>query len=176
MFDPTNGYLALRADLLRRIDLARLPDDYFFECALLVELGLVRAKVEDVPIPAVYRGERSSLSITRALFGFPARLLAGFLRRVGRQYFLHDFNAVSVFVLSGAPLMLFGILFGAREWIRSARTHVPATTGTVMVAALPVILGFQLLLQAVVVDIANTPSEPICSQLRAPTKELAGSE
>ena len=89
----------------------------------------------------------------------------GFLRRLGRQYFLYDFNAVSVFLLSGAPMLLFGTVFGLREWIRSAQTGVPATTGTVMLAALPVILGVQLRLQALVVDIAGAATEPISPPL-----------
>jgi len=165
MFDPTNGYFAARADLLRRLDLARLPRRYFFECGFWIELGLLRAKVQDVPIPARYRGEPSSLSIVSVLAEFPLRLLWGFLRRLGRQYFLYDFNAVSVFLLAGLPSALFGLIFGVREWIRSAETGVPATTGTVMLAALPVILGFQLLLQALVVDVQSAPAEPVCPPL-----------
>ncbi len=165
MFDPTNGYFAVRADLLRRLRLERLPRGYFFESGLLMELGLHRAKVQDVPIAARYRGERSSLSIGAALLQFPFRLLLGCARRVARHYFLYDFTAVSVFLLCGAPMLLFGVGFGAWEWARSAVTDVPATTGTVMLAALPVILGFQLLLQALVVDIANAPAVPICPPL-----------
>ncbi len=171
MFDPTNGYLAVRAELLRRIDLDRLPKGYFFECGLLIELGLARAKVEDVPIPARYRGERSSLSIGSALIGFPIRLLAGCARRVVRQYFLYDFSAASLFLAIGIPLTCFGVGFGVTQWYRSAVTGVTASTGTVMLAALPVILGFQLLLQALVLDIASAPSEPVCpplGPLRAP--------
>lgn len=162
MFDPTNGFVAARADLLRRLDLDRLPRGYFFECGLLIELGLLRAKVDDVPIPARYRGERSSLSVGSALVGFPARLLRGCARRVLRQYFLYDFNAASLFLAAGLPSMTFGIGFGVFEWIRSARTGVTASTGTVMLAALPVILGFQLLLQALVLDVAQAPAAPLC--------------
>jgi glycosyltransferase involved in cell wall biosynthesis len=165
MFDPTNGYFAARSDLLRRLDLSRLPQRYFFESGLLIELGLVRAKVEDVPIPARYRGEISSLSVATALVEFPLKLLWGGARRIVRHYFLYDFSAVSAFLLCGAPMFLFGIIFGGVEWRRSVLTGVAATTGTVMVAALPVILGFQLLLQALVVDIANAPSEPLSPPL-----------
>ena len=166
MFDPTNGYFAVRAELLRRMDLDRLPQGFFFECGLLIELGLERAKVEDVPIPARYRGERSSLSVGSALIGFPARLFAGCARRVIRQYFLYDFSAASLFLAIGIPLLGFGVGFGAFQWYRSAVTGVTASTGTVMLAALPVILGFQLLLQALVLDVASAPEEPVCPPLR----------
>ena len=165
MFDPTNGFFAVRAGILERLDLDRLPRDYFFECGLLIELGLLRARVADVAIPARYRGEGSSLSVGRALAGFPFRLLRGCVRRILRQYFLYDFTAASLFLASGIPLLAFGVGFGSYQWLRSAATGVVASTGTVMLAALPVILGFQLLLQALVLDVANAPSEPVCPPL-----------
>jgi dolichol-phosphate mannosyltransferase len=41
-----------------------------------------------------------------------------------------------------------------------------ASAGVVMAAALPVILGFQLLLQAANFDVLNVPSRPIHPYLR----------
>jgi dolichol-phosphate mannosyltransferase len=53
--------------------------------------------------------------------------------------------------------MLFGATFGAYHWIKSIETMQAATAGTVMLSAVPIILGFQLLLQAIVLDIENVP-------------------
>jgi len=161
MFDPTNGYLAIRAHVLRLLPLERLPRDYFFESGLLIELGILRAKVQDVSIPARYGDEASSLSIGLTLLRFPPRLLRGLARRVLLRYFLYDFTAVSAFLVVGLPLLAFGVVFGALHWIRSIATGEFASTGTVMLAALPIILGFQLVLQALVVDIANRPRGPL---------------
>lgn len=61
----------------------------------------------------------------------------------------------------GLLLMLFGGVFGAYEWLESGRTGIPASTGTVMIAILPVILGFQLLLSSMHYDLANSPSVPL---------------
>lgn len=169
IFDPANGFLAVRAEVLRRLDLDRLPRRFFFESGLLIELGILGARVQDVAIPARYGDEVSSLSVWRTLFEFPPRLLWGLCRRLFRHYFLYDFTAVSLMLLSGLPMLLFGVLFGAYHWYRSIETAVPATTGTVILAALPVILGFQLLLQALTGDIARTPSKPISPPLRGPT-------
>ncbi len=165
MFDPTNGYFAVRAHVVRLLDLDRLPRDYFFESGLLIELGILRARVQDVAIPARYGDEPSSLSVGGSLVGFPPRLVGGLWRRIVRRYFLFDFTAVSAFLALGLPLFLFGVAFGVAHWIRSIRTGEVASTGTVMVAALPVILGFQLLLQALVVDIANRPRGPLSPPL-----------
>jgi glycosyltransferase involved in cell wall biosynthesis len=161
VFDPANGYLALRADLLRRLDLERLPRRYFFESGLLIELGILRAVVADVPIPARYGGERSSLSIPRTVLGFPPRLLWGLLRRFFWRYLVHDFSALSVFTLMGAPLLLWGLAYGTRAYLHMLATGVPATAGMVMLSAMPILLGVQLLLQAVVLDVQNVPTRPI---------------
>jgi glycosyltransferase involved in cell wall biosynthesis len=165
VFDPANGYLALRADLLRKLDLERLPPRYFFESGLLIELGILRAVVADVPIPARYGDERSSLSIPRTVLGFPPRLVWGLLRRFFWRYLVKDFSAVSVFVLMGVPMLLFGFVYGSRAYLHMLETGVPATAGMVMLSAMPIILGVQLLLQAVVLDVQNVPTQPITAPL-----------
>ena len=165
LFDPANGYLALRADLLRRLDLERLPPRYFFESGLLIELGILRAVVADVPIPARYGDERSSISIPRTVLGFPPRLVHGLGRRFFWRYLVKDFSAVSVFVLMGVPMALFGLVYGTRAYLHMLETGVPATAGMVMLSAMPIILGVQLLLQAVVLDVQNVPAKPLTRPL-----------
>lgn len=164
LFDPANGYLALRTDVLGLLR-KRLPDRYFFESGLLIELGIQRALVLDVAIPARYGDEHSSLSITRTLLGFPPRLLHGFLRRIAWRYFLYDFGAVSVFLLLGLPLLLIGAAFGCVLWYTMDAQGSYASSGQVMLAAMPIILGFQMLVQAVVLDIHNAPKVALCGDL-----------
>jgi len=53
--------------------------------------------------------------------------------------------------------MGWGVGFGIYLWIKSILTHVQTSTGTVMLAVLPLILGFQLVLEALVLDIHETP-------------------
>jgi hypothetical protein len=160
IFDPTNGYAAIDATVLREIDLEHLEPGYFFENSMLIELSILRATVVDVPIPARYSGEISSLRIRRVFFEFPGLFLRGFLRRILMQYFVLDFSAASVFMICGCLMLLFGLVFGAFEWYKSLARGVAASTGTVMIAVLPIILGFQLLLQVVVLDIQQVPRRP----------------
>jgi dolichol-phosphate mannosyltransferase len=58
-------------------------------------------------------------------------------------------------------LLGFGGLFGICKWITGIRLDQGATSGTVMLAALPVIVGFQLWLAAIMYDVMKTPREPI---------------
>src|SRR6187551_3440423 len=65
MFDPTNGFLALRGDVLRCLQLNALSDDYFFESSLLIELGKRGFRIKDLPLPARYGTEQSSMRLSR---------------------------------------------------------------------------------------------------------------
>ncbi len=171
VFDPTNGYTAVSAAALEALDWERVHPRYFFETSMLIELNLARAVVQDVFIPARYGDERSSLSEWRALLEFPGRLLSGFLRRIWLEYFVKEFSPVALFLLVGLPLALFGMVWGTARWIQSGLTGVEASTGTVMIAVLPLILGVQFLLQAIVIDIQNPPRSPLTNRRRRPRTE-----
>jgi len=160
IFDPTNGYTAIHRDIIPLLERNYLHPRYFFETSLLIELRLNRAVIRDVFIPARYGDETSHLSPLDSLFRFPLLLLRGFFHRMRVEYFLRDFTPVSLFLLAGIPFTLFGLIFGIVHWIISAQNATPATTGTVMVATLPFILGLQLLLQSLVMDIQGTPEKP----------------
>ena len=157
LFDPCNGYLAISSDLLKDIRRDRLADRYFFEISLLCESYRASGVVVDVDMRPRYEGEISSLSPMRSLFEFSGRLLGRIVRRIGFTYFLRDFNVVSVFITAGAPMLVFGTLWSTYHWYRSVVTNVVASTGTVMIGTLAIILAFQLLLQAVVLDVQNEP-------------------
>lgn len=159
VFDPTNGYFALDADTFRALDLRRIHPRYFFESSLLVELNLQRAVVQEFVMPAHYAGETSSLSIPRVLAEFPWLLFKSFIHRLWLQYFALDFSVGSLFMVIGLLLCLGGGGWGVFAWNRSNLTGIPATTGTVMLAVLPLILGFQLLLQSVVFDVQSVPRQ-----------------
>jgi glycosyltransferase involved in cell wall biosynthesis len=161
MFDPTNGYTAIHAAVVPLLDTAAIDRRYFFETSMFLELGLLRAVVKDVYIPARYGNETSHLSERRALREFPPRLLRALLRRVWVNYFLRDFGVLSVFLVSGIILLLFGLVFGGYHWILAWQLSVPTPVGTIMLAVLPAILGVQFLLQACILDVQNVPAQPV---------------
>jgi glycosyltransferase involved in cell wall biosynthesis len=160
LLDPTNGYTAIRADVLRRLDFARLQERYFFETSMLVELHPLRVPVRDVPMSARYQGEPSSLRLLPVSLEFGARLLRALLHRLRLEYLVLDFRPASGFALFGMLLAGFGGGFGAWHWYRSIVDQREASAGTVMLAALPFLLGVQFLVQAVVLDIAEVRDFP----------------
>ncbi|MDB9823399.1 glycosyltransferase family 2 protein, partial [Deltaproteobacteria bacterium] len=160
LFDPTNGYIALTSYFFNNINLNKIDSRYFFESSLLIQAGIQRFVVEDIPMPANYGTETSSLSILRSIITFPPRLIYGVLSRFFWHYILFDFTAVSVFIIVGLPALLWGIIFGAYVWIDNAIINqLPTPIGTIMLSVLPIIIGIQLISQAIVIDIGNTPKK-----------------
>ena len=152
--DPVNGFFAIRVATLRQMDLGRVSDRYFFESSMLIEMHYAGARISEVSMPAIYGDEKSNLSIGKTIFTFPPRLTVAWLRRLHLSYFVYDFNICSLYILVGLPSFLFGLVFGLCEWIHYASMDVPSPTGTIMVAVLTFILGFQMLLAAAQYDIS----------------------
>jgi glycosyltransferase involved in cell wall biosynthesis len=165
LFDPTNGFVAIRSETLAQLPLGRIDPSYYFETSMLANLYLVGAVVQDIPMPARYEGEVSSLSIRRVLFAFPPKLLGTLFRRAMLKNFIYDFSMITVYLLTGLPLLLFGLTFGTIKWIHYASLNIPAPTGTVILPTLCVLLGIQLLLSAVESDLRSVPREPLSSAL-----------
>lgn len=156
-FDPTNGFLALKTDVVKKLDFNKLANRYYFETSLLSQLYFEKAVIKDVAMPARYGEEKSSMKIWQMPFVFGSRLTGTFIKRIVKEYFLYDFNIGSVYLLFGFPLFMFGLIFGIAEWIYYASINTFAPTGTIMIVTLSIILGFQLLLQAIQYDIINAP-------------------
>ena len=157
IFDPQNGYTAIKASALGVLDLNHIHKRFFFENDMLVHLNFLSFRVKDVAIPARYGEEVSHLSPFRIMVTFPSLLLRRFLRRIYQKYVLRDFSPIALFFLLGTLLFGWGTGYGLYLWIKASGTLNPTPTGTIMFALLPLILGFQLLLQAIVLDIQESP-------------------
>ena len=160
-FDPTNGFVAIRADVLSQLPLQKIDPTYFFETSMLAQLYLVDAVVKEVPMPARYAGETSSLRIGRVLRQFPLKLLFLLVRRLLLKNFVYDFSLESIQLAAGLPLFFGGLLFGAWNWVWYVRHNIPAPTGTVMLPALAIMLGVQFLVSAATLDLQSVPREPV---------------
>lgn len=158
--DPTNGFTAIHADVLKALPLSMLSKRFFFESDMLFRLSLYRAVVWDVPMQARYGQEKSNLSIVRTLWEFPWKHFKNFHKRLFYNYYLRDVSAASLELPLGLLLWWFGIFYGLEALNRSMETGTSATTGTVMIAVVPLILGFQLLLAFVSHDVSSTPIRP----------------
>jgi hypothetical protein len=157
VLDPQNGFVAIDAATLRQIPLHRLARGYYFENDMLARLNVVGARVVDVPLPARYGSETSSLSSWKALVGFPPRLVRSLVERILLKHFVYDVTPTALFGSAGVLLFAAGSAFGLYHWIHNALASRSTPAGTVILAAVPVLLGFELMLRALVFDIESTP-------------------
>jgi glycosyltransferase involved in cell wall biosynthesis len=159
LFDPTNGFTAIHAKVAAALPSKKISRRFFFESDILFRLNTLRAVVADVPLPARYGDEQSNLKIVRTLYQFPLLHLRNFAKRIFYSYFLRDFNVASINLVLGLALCLFGLGFGLWKWNSGGGVAVPSAT--VMLAALPMILGWQALLAFIGFDVSNVPKNPI---------------
>ena len=165
IMDPTNGYTAIHTSVLREMPLHKLEKRYFFETDMLYHLNTIRAVVHDVPMDAVYADEESSLKVSKVLPEFIVKHVNRFFKRYVYLYLLRDFNIGSLYSLLGVVLCGLGVVFGGWAWLRSLTTGQPATSGTVMLAALPLIIGIQFLIAFLHHDVERVPSQPLSEDL-----------
>ena len=165
IMDPTNGYTAIHTSVLREMPLHKLEKRYFFETDMLYHLNTMRAVVHDVPMDAVYADEESSLKVSKVLPEFMVKHVNRFFKRYVYLYLLRDFNIGSLYSLLGVVLCGLGVVFGGWAWLRSLTTGQPATSGTVMLAALPLIIGIQFLIAFLHHDVERVPSQPLSEDL-----------
>jgi len=161
LFDPTNGYTAIHADVARQLPFDKISRRFFFETDMLFRLNTFRAVVVDVPMDARYANEVTNLEVRSVIGEFLFKHARNFAKRVFYNYYLRDVSLASIQLPVGIAMLMFGIGFGGHEWIASARLGIPTPAGTVMLAALPMLMGLHLILAFVGYDIASVPQRPI---------------
>jgi len=165
LFDPQNGYTAVRTEVLRRLPLDRVAKRYSFENDLLIHLNILQVPAVDVPVPAIYGDEVSSIKLRKVIPELLNRLTVGFWTRVWYRYVLWSFSPIALLLFLGMILFVFGV--GVSVWLLFLIVgSTIATAGTVMLAALPLMLGTQLLISALQLDIQASPSTPSYSPFR----------
>lgn len=155
--DPLNGYTALKVATFQDLDIENISKRYDFEVSMFVQLSLIGAKIKDVAIPARYGSEKSTIRLHREAPRAVKVLIKGFFKRMIIRYTLFSFHPIALFYGTSCLMLMWTFLW---TFIISAITFARQTTPTtavVMLAVLPFIVGFELLLQAVTLDIYNEP-------------------
>ena len=166
LFDPTNGYTAIHADAARHLPFHQISRRYFFESDMLFRLNTLHAVVVDVPMDAVYGDEVSNLKIRTIVTEFAVKHARNFLKRLFYNYYLRNMSLASIELPLGLALVAFGSLYGIDQWVRALHLDITTPAGTVMVAALPIIMGMQLILAFLAYDIASVPRRPLHTKTR----------
>ena len=157
IFDPTNGYTAIHADIARHLPIKKISKRYFFETDMLFRLNTLRVCVIDIPMHAVYGEEVSNLKIRKILVEFLVKHIRNFFKRIFYNYYLRDLTLASIELPIGVFMLTLGIIYGLIHWLKSAQEGVSTPAGTVMLSALPILMGMQLILAFLSYDIESVP-------------------
>ena len=160
LFDPTNGYTAIHRDVAAHLPMNKISQRYFFETDILFRLNTLRAVVVDVPMDAHYGDEVSNLKISKIIGEFFFKHVRNFAKRIFYNYYLRDMSLASFELPIGLLLILLGGTFGGVRWVESLSSGISTPSGAVMLSALPIIIGTQLVLAFLGYDIASVPKRP----------------
>jgi len=165
LFDPTNGFTAIHRNVAKHLPFSKISRRYFFETDMLFRLNTLRAVVIDIPMDAKYGDEVSHLKISKIIGEFLLKHARNFAKRIFYSYYLRDMSIASIELPLGILLVLFGTTYGAVNWFSGLESGDAAPAGTVMLSALPVILGVQLILAFIGHDIASVPNRTVHKRL-----------
>jgi glycosyltransferase involved in cell wall biosynthesis len=157
VFDPTNGYTAMHASIAKHLPLNKISKRYFFETDILFRLNTLQAVVMDVPMHAKYANEESNLQIRCIIGEFLMKHFRNFCKRIFYNYYLRDLSIASVELPLGIVLLFGGASYGGYQWLESLNEGGLTPAGTVMLAALPILMGVQFLLAFISYDITRVP-------------------
>ncbi len=152
IFDTQNGYVVYTKDIIDRMPWHMIGNRYEFENTVLIALSIVNARIGDHAIPAIYGEERSTINLFSTVSRVLKVLWKGFWQRIYYKYILYGFHPVALFLFGGLLLMIGAFVLSL--WVLYERFvhNVTPTTATVMLVILPLLVGFQLLLTALILD------------------------
>jgi uncharacterized membrane protein len=91
--------------------------------------------------------------------------MRNFVKRIFYNYVLRNFSLGSITLPLGLLMLAFGSIYGLVRWIQSYESQEPATAGTVMLSALPIIIGIQLILNFLAQDVSSVPERAVHKRL-----------
>jgi glycosyltransferase involved in cell wall biosynthesis len=153
--DSQSGYTAVNLETLKLLDLDRVYRRYGFPNDFLVHMNVFNRRVRDYPSRPIYGvGERSGIRLRHVVPKISWLLLKGFFWRMGQKYVIRDFHPLILFYTLGGLLFGFGIALGIAEVVLRFLGN-PITSATIVLVALLVISGLQLLLFAMWFDMES---------------------
>ncbi len=159
IFDPNNGFTAIKTETLKKLPMNKIDKRYYFESDMLFRLYLEEARVAQFIMFAKYANEKSNMKIFFVTFEFFAKHLRNLCKRIFYTYFIRDFSIASLNLLVGLILTGFGLLFGFNALFQGLFTEIPSTTGTQIITAISILSGLQFLLSFANVDLNRVTSD-----------------
>jgi len=138
--DPQNGYVAINAQGLRKIDLDSLYNGYAFENDLMLKANVANLRMKNVLIPAVYGEEKSKIKYGSFIFKTSIFLLKGFFWRLWKKY-ITTLKPIGLLFILGICSIITGFIIG---FIYTFRTFWPIlVTGILLIFLAQILDGLR---------------------------------
>ena len=157
LFDPTNGFIALRSEVLNEISLEKVDNGYFFETDLLFRCSLSNILISEIAMEAVYASEKSSLNPLKEFFRFFYKHINIFFKRLTYQYFLLDFNPGSLSLCLGFILGIFSLIIGIRSFTYYRELNLETPLGIQILFLASSLICNQLIISFIYYDVSQKP-------------------
>ncbi len=160
IYDPINGYTAIKKQCLEKLNLFKIDDGYFFETDMLFNLYNLKSKIKDIPVTITYHSDqKQNLSVIRESFNFFFKNLSRIYHRIKINYFKNNFSLGSFFVTFFLLSFFMTILYGGYNYIYYHILQSFAPTGVIMFSSISCLVMFLSLMIFLIIDYLNNPNK-----------------
>ena len=117
--------------------------------------GEIRARIAEIPMPAIYENESSNLKISKIVIPFIRQHLKAACRRFMMEYFVRGLSVATVTLPIGLFATVWGVGFTVYLGYQSNYLGIPASSGDIALSILSVLLGVQFSIAAFTEDLAK---------------------
>ena len=160
IYDPINGFTAIKCEILKKINLDKIDNKYFFESDMLFHLYFLRVKIKDVPVKIIcFKDQIQNLNVFKETFNFFFKNISRTLTRIKKTYLSNNFTIGSFFLIFSILFSLFFIFYGGTSWYKFSITlNDYAPTGVVMFSSISLLLGIIFFAAFLIIDSNNNPN------------------
>ena len=160
IYDPVNGFTAIKSDILKKFDLKKIDNGYYFESDMLFNLYLLRGKVKDIPVSIKYfKNSIQNMNIMKESLNFFFKNLNRMFKRLKKTYLLNNFSVGSFFVLSFLVNFFLTITYGGYNYFYHLFIMKFAPTGVVLLSSIFLLLSIISLMIFLIIDNFNNPNK-----------------
>ena len=152
LLDPTNGLIAFNSNTLKKIDLFKTDNRFFFETDLLFRCALKNINIKNIPIDPIYNNNYSSLKPLEQLPIFLVKHIKLIIKRIFYQYYLLDFNPGSIELFLSILMGLISLFIAFLSIYKSHVTGVLTSAGTASIFTISAIMSIQLFISFIYYD------------------------
>tara|TARA_Y100000589_G_C27192781_1_gene645482 strand:+ start:1901 stop:2851 length:951 start_codon:yes stop_codon:yes gene_type:complete len=157
LFDPTNGFIAIKKNILLNLPIDKLDNRYFFETDFLFRCSLNEIVINEMPMRTIYGDEVSNLYPFKELPRFLLKHLKILFKRIFYHYFILDFNPGSISLTCSFLFALIAIIVAVSNLITSHLNNQATPLGIQTLFLVLSIISTQFFINFIFYDASQKP-------------------